>query len=108
MTVVVQEINTLRYDETLCIGCGMCTIVCPQAVFAIEDRVARLVHGEACMECGACERNCPAGALSVDSGPGCAEALIRAALTGGEPTCGPDGCCGPSCDADGDGTSSCC
>lgn len=51
------------------------------------------------MECGACERNCPTKAIRVDSGVGCAAAMIRAALTGRkEVTCGCDddtpSCCG--------------
>lgn len=108
MTTLVQEINSLRYDEAVCIGCGMCVNVCPHAVFAVENRVARVVRAEHCIECGACERNCPVGAITVDAGPGCAEALIRALLTGGEPTCGPDdGCCGTACEVDGEKASCC-
>jgi ferredoxin len=34
------------------------------------------------MECGACQQNCPTGAIEVDSGVGCAYALMRAALVG--------------------------
>jgi NAD-dependent dihydropyrimidine dehydrogenase PreA subunit len=82
--------NTLQYDPELCIGCDMCSIVCPHAVFAMNGRVARLVRPEACMECGACQLNCPTGAIMVDSGVGCAAAMIRAALLGRkEATCGP-------------------
>ena len=56
--------------------------------------VARLVHPDDCMECGACQINCPSGAIQVDSGVGCAIAMIRAALRGSQDvTCGPD-CCG--------------
>jgi NAD-dependent dihydropyrimidine dehydrogenase PreA subunit len=83
-------VNTLRYNPELCIGCGMCSIVCAHAVFACHsDGVARLVRAEACMECGACQLNCPTDAIMVDSGVGCAAAMIAAALTGKkEVTCG--------------------
>jgi NAD-dependent dihydropyrimidine dehydrogenase PreA subunit len=82
-------LNTLQYDLELCIGCEMCVIVCPHAVFAMNGRVAQLVHPEACMECGACQLNCPTDAIAVDSGVGCAAAMIRAALTSKkEPTYG--------------------
>jgi NAD-dependent dihydropyrimidine dehydrogenase PreA subunit len=85
------SMNTLEYNPELCINCGLCSIVCPHAVFASNDRVAQLVRPEACMECGACWLNCPTGAITVDSGVGCAAAMIYAALTGKkEPTCGPE------------------
>ena len=92
-------INTLVYDADLCINCGMCIVVCPHGVFAPNGRVAQLVRHEACMECGACAMNCPTGAIGVDSGVGCAAAMIKAALTGQpEPTCGENddepSCCG--------------
>jgi NAD-dependent dihydropyrimidine dehydrogenase PreA subunit len=111
-------LNTLQYAPELCIGCEMCVIVCPQAVFAMDERpvlslrpepqaeglpkgVAQLVRPDACMECGACQLNCPAGAIMVDSGVGCAAAMIRAALTGKkEPTCG-SGVESPCCSSDG-------
>ncbi len=89
--------NTLQYDPELCINCKMCSLVCPHGVFASDERVARLVRREACMECGACQHNCPVSAITVDSGVGCAAAMIRAALTGKkEVTCGPateSSCC---------------
>lgn len=91
----IVAVNTLQYDEARCIGCGLCTVVCPHGVFSLEGRRARIVRDAACIECGACQRNCPVDAIQVDTGPGCAAALIRAALTGGEPTCGPTSCgCG--------------
>ena len=81
--------NTLRYDPELCINCGMCSDVCPHRVFAPDGDAARLVRPAACMECGACQLNCPTGAITVDSGVGCATAMIYAALTGRkEATCG--------------------
>lgn len=92
---IKNEINTLRFWPKRCIGCGRCTEVCPHGVFEMEGPKARIVVSDACMECGACQLNCPAEAIVVQSGVGCASAMIRAALTGKkEVTCGPD-CCGP-------------
>jgi NAD-dependent dihydropyrimidine dehydrogenase PreA subunit len=81
--------NTLRLDQALCSGCGMCVNVCPHAVFARKNGVVAIVSPADCMECGACKKNCPTGAIQVEEGVGCAYAMIRAALTGSkEPTCG--------------------
>ena len=77
----VSDINTLQYDVESCTGCGVCVEVCPHGVFAMNSHVARVVRPDACMECGACQINCPFGAILVDSGTGCASAMIRAALT---------------------------
>jgi len=111
--------NTLAYNAALCVGCGLCSEVCPHGVFSAPElphvteatiaaphailiggraprrkAVAHLVHPDDCMECGACQTNCPSGAIRVDSGVGCATAMIHAALRGSqEVTCGPD-CCG--------------
>ena len=85
------DVNTLVYEPEKCINCGMCIAVCPHAVFAPNGKAVQLVRHEACMECGACQLNCPTGAIAVDSGVGCAAAMIYAALTGkDEPTCGPE------------------
>ena len=87
----ISVVNTLQYDPDRCIGCGMCSAVCPLGVFALNGNVAKLVHSEACMECGACQLNCPTGAISVESGVGCAAAMIYAAVTGKkEASCGCD------------------
>jgi ferredoxin len=93
----VSALNTLAFSAARCTGCGMCINVCPHGVFAPNGRAVQVVNADACMECGACVRNCPVGALQVDSGVGCAAAMIHAALTRrAEPTCcGPEtGCCG--------------
>ncbi len=98
--VGVSARNTLAFQAELCINCGMCSAVCPHGVFAPGERGTRrvqIVRADACMECGACQLNCPTGALYVDSGVGCAAAMINAALRGlNEPTCGGSepACCG--------------
>ena len=76
--------NTLRYNEKKCVNCGMCSAVCPHEVFANGEKKAALKKPEACMECGACQLNCPTEAINVDSGVGCASAMITAALRGQE------------------------
>ena len=84
--------NTLTHDAQRCNGCRMCINVCPHGVFTAQNGSVSLARKEACMECGACMVNCSEGAIQVDSGVGCAAAMIMAALTGKkEATCG-DSC----------------
>jgi ferredoxin len=87
------DVVTLQFDEQKCIGCGMCSVVCPHGVFVVEDRKARIADRDACIECGACAGNCPVEALTVKAGVGCASAIIHGWLTGSEPNCD----CGGSC-----------
>jgi len=95
----LKNVATLKVDQEKCNGCRMCVIVCPHAVFAIENRKAIIVYLDSCMECGACEKNCPEDAITVRSGVGCAAGIIQGAIRGTEPTCD----CG-----DGDEKQSCC
>jgi NAD-dependent dihydropyrimidine dehydrogenase PreA subunit len=69
-------VTTLALDVDACIGCGMCTEVCPHQVFALRDGRAAIVDRDRCMECGACQANCPAAAIRVDAGVGCAAGMI--------------------------------
>lgn len=95
----LANVATLEYDSEKCTGCARCTEVCPHGVFVMEEKRARVTDRDRCMECGACALNCEYGAIAVDSGVGCAAAIITGLLTGSEPTCG--------CESDG-GSSSCC
>ncbi len=84
----LRNVSTLVLDDGKCVGCGMCTEVCPHGVLTSAGRKVAIGDRDGCMECGACAKNCPTGALTVDAGVGCAQALIKGALTGKEPTCG--------------------
>lgn len=76
----LRDVTTLQLHQELCIGCGVCEMVCPQAVFEMADGLASIRDRDACMECGACALNCETEAISVKSGVGCASAVINAAL----------------------------
>lgn len=65
----------------------MCVNVCPHAVLKISKGKAFIADKNSCMECGACAKNCAFSAISVNPGVGCASAIIKGLLTGGEPSC---------------------
>lgn len=90
--------NTLQYYPEKCINCLMCMQVCPHGVFTEGKERVELKNPASCMECGACVGNCPVQAIEVESGVGCAWAMIRAALKGKDmdsdaTCCGEDGGC---------------
>ncbi len=90
----LEGVTTLQLDRDKCIGCRLCTTVCPHEVFVMEEEKAALADRDACMECGACAGNCPVAAIRVKPGVGCASAIIHSWLTGEEPSCD---CGGSSC-----------
>jgi len=97
--IYLRDVVTLKIHEDRCIGCGMCLEVCPHAVIAMNGSGrAWVLDRDACMECGACSRNCPAEASSVQSGVGCAAAVINDMLgRDSSPCCGAQGCTIESC-----------
>jgi len=78
--VYLKNVATLKLDGEKCIGCGMCLLVCPQAVLSQTNGKVEIRDRDACMECGACAQNCPVKAVTVQSGVGCATAVINSAL----------------------------
>lgn len=84
----LKDVVTLQLNAEKCTGCGLCMVVCPHDVFSTNGGRIQIENRDACMECGACAMNCPAAALSVQSGVGCAAAVINSAL-GREGAC----CC---------------
>ena len=91
----LPNVVTLELDVNKCNGCKMCLYVCPHAVFAYENKRAVIADRDACMECGACALNCEPGAITVQKGVGCAEAVLNSMVRGGEPSCdcGEDNSC---------------
>lgn len=79
----ISHLITLSLTPEKCVGCGLCQTVCPQRVFVMEGRKAVIVKKDACIECGACMSNCPSGAILVDAGVGCAQAIFN----GGDCNC---------------------
>jgi NAD-dependent dihydropyrimidine dehydrogenase PreA subunit len=96
----LSNVSTLNIIPVKCVGCGLCSEVCPHGVFDLIDGKASITDRDKCMECGACANNCAFGALTVDKGVGCASAIIYSLLTGNPPKCG--------CDDNPSGTSSGC
>tara|TARA_B100000965_G_C19094925_1_gene542268 strand:- start:169 stop:480 length:312 start_codon:yes stop_codon:yes gene_type:complete len=66
----LKNVVNLNLNKENCVGCGMCTNVCPHGVFEVEDNKAYIAEKDYCIECGACAQNCPVEAIEVKSGVG--------------------------------------
>ncbi|MFH1319696.1 MAG: mercury methylation ferredoxin HgcB [Bacteroidota bacterium] len=86
--IYIKDVVTLKLDVDKCIGCELCVIVCPHEVYEMKEKKAEIINRDACMECGACALNCIVEAIEVNSGVGCATAVILGAINSTEPTCG--------------------
>jgi ferredoxin len=85
----LEGVSTLAVDAGVCVGCGMCTAVCPHGVLALRDGKVAVVDRNGCMECGACAINCPAAAITVTPGVGCAAYIIQTWIKGKSTGSGP-------------------
>ena len=89
----LANVATLKLDIEACIGCGMCTIVCPHNVFALTNTKANIMDIDSCMECGACAKNCPVNAIQVRTGVGCATGILMNAIGKKGDCCCNSDCC---------------
>jgi len=64
--------------EDLCIKCGTCAEVCPEAAITVADTV--VTDPTACIRCLACVKNCPTGARRMED-PGVRETAKRLSET---------------------------
>lgn len=68
---------SLKINQHLCVGCGLCEVVCPHQILEVIEKKVRIIEKDLCMECGACQSNCPVGAITVTAGTGCATAVLN-------------------------------
>jgi len=83
----LKNVASLQYDQSRCTGCTRCIEVCPHGVFKMKSTKAYIHNKDRCMECGACQINCPADAIEVNSGVGCAYAVINGMIKNSDPSC---------------------
>ncbi len=90
----LANVATLKLNIDICVGCRMCTIVCPHSVFALKNNKANIIDMDSCIECGACAKNCPVEAIQVRAGVGCATGIIMNSLgKKGDCCCNSSDCC---------------
>lgn len=58
----VTEGITIVVDEDACVGCGVCTQMCPFQALKLEQKKAMVIEA-LCKGCGTCVTACPTGAL---------------------------------------------
>ena len=77
---------SLRYNETLCTGCGSCVTACPvQRLELKNNRVVIGKNGLGCIHCTQCVHTCPVDALYFDCDREKWDRLFRKAVSGQGP-----------------------
>ena len=62
-----MENKTFKVDKDKCIGCGSCTIACPEGSEMDTDGKAKVISSAKVEECGG-EELCPYGAIEEVNG----------------------------------------
>ena len=58
--------QTIKIDETKCIGCALCVSACREGAIGIVDGRAKLLREDHCDGLGNCLPVCPVGAISFE------------------------------------------
>ena len=64
---VLTPAQVAAVDEEVCIGCGVCETVCPQAAVTLTAAIGghAVVNANVCRGCGICSADCPSGAIQL-------------------------------------------
>ena len=97
--IYLRNVVSLELDRDKCTRCGACMKVCPHNVLARDGDFVQIVNKDACIECGACAMNCEYEAIRVQSGVGCAAAVLNVMIGRTSTPCGgsADESCTISC-----------
>ena len=66
-------LGTKVVDESLCVGCKVCTIACPYGTINYNTRTGKVVKCDLCDGEPACAEACPTGAIEWHGADGAAE-----------------------------------
>jgi 2-oxoglutarate ferredoxin oxidoreductase subunit delta len=69
-------VNKVTIDETVCKGCALCTVACPQKILQLEAgrlntkgyHPSIITAQEKCIACAMCAIMCPDSAITVEKG----------------------------------------
>jgi heterodisulfide reductase subunit A2 len=77
---VLTPAQVAASDPAVCIGCGVCESVCPQAAVALTAGAGAhaVVDANVCRGCGICNAECPSGAIQLG---GFSDAEVLAEVT---------------------------
>ncbi len=56
-------------DKNKCIGCGRCSLVCPEStinMIKVKNKLKADVNYDYCKGCGLCAQECPVGAITME------------------------------------------